>query len=265
MSQSTTIVVPVYNEARRLKPDAFLAALDQMQDLSFCFVDDGSRDETPERLALLATTGGGRIRVHRLPSNVGKGEAVRRGLLAALEVPGRFVGYWDADLATPLSELPTFMEALVKNPEIHVVLGSRVRLLGRHIERRSTRHYLGRIFATAASTVLRMPVYDTQCGAKLFRRSDELANCLVRPFRSRWIFDVELLARLDASCGSRLVDHALELPVREWADVGSSRLRASDWVRAPWELLLVAWGRHRLRSRGEASEARRASTTGEAP
>ena len=129
-----------------------------------------------------------------LARNSGKGEAVRQGLLSALASDTELVGYWDADLSTPLDELPRFMKLLEERPTLHMVLGARVALLGRIIERYHIRHFTGRVFATAASIVLGLPVYDTQCGAKLFRASSELSAVLSSPFSNPWSFDVELLA-----------------------------------------------------------------------
>jgi hypothetical protein len=102
-----------------------------------------------------------------------------------------------------------------------MVIGSRVQLLGRRITRSTVRHYAGRIFATCASLVLGLPVYDTQCGAKLFRATPVLACILDRPFTSHWIFaDVELLARyLDAARtdGHRAPELIYELALKTWA------------------------------------------------
>jgi len=119
------------------------------------------------------------------------------------------------------------------------VMGARVRLLGREIERRLYRHIYGRLFATAVSRMLSLPIYDSQCGAKLFRVGPELRHALARPFLSRWIFDVELLARLvEYTAGSEpdLTARIYEVPLRQWRDVAGSKVRATDAARAIREL-----------------------------
>jgi hypothetical protein len=132
-----------------------------------------------------------------------------------------------------------------------VVLGARVGLLGWNIQRAAHRHYLGRVFATAASMVLGLRVYDTQCGAKVFRRTADLERALAEPFRSRWVFDVELLGRIvieQRRNGGRRGGF-LEVPLRTWADVPGSKLDTRSMVGAVRDLVLIrralsAW-RHR--------------------
>jgi dolichyl-phosphate beta-glucosyltransferase len=236
---SVVVVVPAYNEADRLNLAAFEAALALRAELQLLFVDDGSTDGTGSALAALAARHPDRISVLAEPRNLGKAEAVRRGLLRALASEPAVVGFWDADLATPFSELPGLLEPLERDPAIQVVLGSRVRLLGRRIERRAIRHYLGRFFATAVSLALQAPVYDTQCGAKLFRAGAPLREALATPFQSRWIFDVELLARLGRRIPGGLAEVAREVPLEQWTDVGGSRLRWHAFLRAPFELVRI--------------------------
>jgi hypothetical protein len=113
-------------------------------------------------------------------------------------------------------------------------MGARVRLLGNNIRRRPIRHYLGRAFATLASLALRLPVYDTQCGAKFFRRTKALEAALATPFVSRWGFDVELIGRLLCSqpgIPSLTEDRFTEVPLRRWEDVKGSKLRLRDVFR----------------------------------
>lgn len=238
------IVVPCYNEASRLDVGAFQRFAAHRPVCRFLFVDDGSEDQTAEVLQGLANENPACFAVVRLMPNVGKAEAVRQGILHALDDQPEMVGFWDADLATPLDAIPEFHRLLHDDPQLQVVLGSRVKLLGRRIERRPARHYLGRVFATAASLILSLPVYDTQCGAKLFRASPLVRQMFARPFHSRWFFDVELLARLVrvSDDGNLRVEELVhELPLLEWRDVPGSKLRAKDFMRALFDLTRLGW------------------------
>lgn len=236
------IVVPCYNEARRLDTRAFTRFRSSGHWVEFLFVNDGSSDATPELLHRVQRESPDTIRVRDQQPNQGKGEAVRTGMLEALATDADFVGYWDADLATPLDALPKFLAVLEDRPGVNVVLGSRVMLLGRTIERHAWRHYLGRVFATLVSELLHLAVYDTQCGAKLFRATDELRRVLARPFTTSWLFDVEILARLiaESSAGTSAVARGLyELPLDEWRDVPGSKLTRAAYVRAATSIVTL--------------------------
>jgi hypothetical protein len=82
-------------------------------------------------------------------------------------------------------------------------------------------------------------VYDTQCGAKIFRATPDLRRVLQEPFRSRWIFDVELIARflqLYSAAGASVEGRIYEFPLHCWRDVPGSKLRAGDFARAILDL-----------------------------
>jgi dolichyl-phosphate beta-glucosyltransferase len=245
VNEQATWVVPCYNEGDRLDGGAFLSLVDGAPETSLLFVDDGSRDHTASRLAELSLERRGRIAVLSLGSNQGKAEAVRRGLRRALEQGADLVGYLDADLATPVTEALRLLH-VISERDVDVVLGSRVALLGRSIERRAMRHYSGRVFATLASMALGLPVYDTQCGAKVFRRTPALEAALGEPFLSRWAFDVELLGRL--LVGARGLDPAriIEEPLLLWRDVPGSKLHLGQMLRSAAD---VAWIARDLRAR----------------
>lgn len=219
-----------------MRIDAFAEAMRTMPDLRLLFVDDGSTDGTLsllERIRCLSSSG---IAVHRLPMNVGKAEAVRLGMRRAIDEGAVYVGYWDADLAAPLDAIPAMMLVFKERPAAEMVFGSRVRLLGYSIERIGFRHYCGRMFATMVSSILGIHVYDTQCGAKIFKVTDTLREMLRDPFLSRWIFDVELIARFLRSRGHTAHDRIVEHPLRHWHHQRGSKIRWTDCVMSPWEL-----------------------------
>jgi dolichyl-phosphate beta-glucosyltransferase len=242
---SNVIVVPCYNEAERLPLQAFKAFSCERHATRFFFVNDGSTDATWEVLQELRAYDPQRFATYNLSRNVGKAEAVRAGLLHAFEAGADYVGYWDADLATPLEAIADFSDLLDARPDIMMVFGARVRLLGRSIERRALRHYLGRVFATAASIALGMPIYDTQCGAKLLRASPAIEALFQQPFATRWLFDVEILARLiAASRGTNwpaVQSVIYEFPLHTWRDVAGSKVKPSDFLRAFFGLALIYW------------------------
>lgn len=236
----TIIVVPCYNEAQRLDAEAFVAHAREAGDQYLLFVDDGSRDATWNVLQQMCARVPEKLSCLRLAQNAGKAEAVRQGLLAALAKNPAIVGYWDADLATPLEAIDELAHVLRERPEANIVMGSRVKLLGRRVERKLARHYIGRVFATLASFVLRLPVYDTQCGAKLFRASDATRTIFAMPFRTSWVFDVEILGRYVQLVGPAAAEATIvEYPLFAWIDVPGSKLRLHHGLRAAWDLLLI--------------------------
>lgn len=235
-----TVVVPCYNEEQRLPVDAFRNFALDGQQVEFLFVNDGSTDGTLQRLEKLRAEDPKRFAVLHLEKNSGKAEAVRRGTVAAMERSPAVVGFWDADLATPLTEIPSFLDIFEDRPEIDMVFGARVRLLGRQISRRASRHYFGRFGATLISQTLGLAVYDTQCGAKLFRVNDALREIFSTPFLSRWIFDVEIIARLVRTRGRDAAARSIyELPIREWNDVHGSKVTSRDFIRALRDLFKI--------------------------
>jgi dolichyl-phosphate beta-glucosyltransferase len=245
-----TLVVPCYNEERRLDVEAFRNVSVDGHDVDFLFVNDGSSDGTLRILETLRDSDPKRFAVLNLDRNGGKAEAVRRGFVAASQPPADYLGFWDADLATPLSELPGFLEVLTARPEIQIVMGARVRLLGREISRRPARHYVGRVGATLISSTLGLAVYDTQCGAKIFRTNDTLRDVFATPFLSRWIFDVEIIARYLQRLGRDAVAGAIyELPVMRWHDVTGSKVKSHDFLRALHDLWKIRRAYRRYLSR----------------
>ena len=236
-NERTWIVVPCYNEADRLNVAEFKAYLALRQDVGFVFVNDGSTDGTLIMLRDLECGGNGRVAIIDQQPNQGKAEAVRVGMLQAFQYGSDYAGYFDADLATPLSAIELFTAVLDNNSAVDFVLGARVALLGRNIARKPVRHYLGRAFATAASMVLGLSVYDTQCGAKLLRCDVTLRQVFEKPFGSRWIFDVELIARYLQRPGAH--SGLYELPLPQWTDVGESRVKPIDFLRSIGEMATI--------------------------
>ena len=242
IKQRAVLVIPCFNEAERIKKQEFVNFVEAYDFIEFIFVNDGSTDNTSEIIHEIIRSNPDKLHLVNLQKNSGKAEAVRQGFLSAFDDNYTYIGFWDADLATPLRTINNFYNIL-QSGNADIVIGSRVKLLGRVIQRKPYRHYLGRIFATVVSLILKLPVYDTQCGAKIFRNSAELKQVFKRPFKTRWIFDVDILARFIMIQKTQepfsLEKSVMEYPLEEWTDVPGSKLKLVDFAKSIKDLLKI--------------------------
>lgn len=240
MGTNTAIVVPCYNEADRFRSQAFVDYLARDNGTTFYLVDDGSTDRTGELHQQLQDRFPDRIVASSI-AHGGKSAAVRQGVLAAFQSNAVYIGYWDADLSTPLECIETLSATLDRRNDISCVFGSRVALLGRDIRRNLWRHYPGRVFATMVSMMLKLGIYDTQCGAKLFRASAPVGELFQQPFVTRWCFDVELIARMKQQGILNPRTAIVEHPLEQWHDVPGSRISPFSLPGIVAELWLIYW------------------------
>ena len=249
MSGQVTLVVPLFNEASRWDQPYWHQML-AIESTNWIFVDDGSTDGTSDEVERLLN--GYDAELLRLTSNVGKGNAVRLGLLSALERSTSGVGFIDGDGAFDPRDVQTLVEkfkSLTSSREERTdwecIWGSRVALAGHDIQRRASRHYLGRIIATLVSPGLPNVPYDTQCGFKVFRTSAELHRCLTAPFFTKWFFDVEILQRWIQLTGQPM--RIWEEPLLRWRDIPGSKIKATSSARIAREISFVVGRNRRLR------------------
>ena len=226
-------VIPCFNEASRIGA-TIRATLDYLKENSpqseLIVVNDGSTDETSTVTREALT--GAKIETRLLENfpNRGKGAAVRKGLLAGQRSIGLF---FDADLSTPLEEIPKVIEPIVKR-DVDVAFGSRAldrKLIGHH--QPWLREQGGRVFNLLVRLTSGLPFWDTQCGFKAFRL-DVCRPILETAHIDGFAFDVELLV-LAQRAGLRL----REVPVR-WNHAEGSKVRfVNDSLRMFGEVIAL--------------------------
>jgi len=222
-----SVVVPAYNEENRVGPTlrsvaAFLAA--RAEAFEILVVDDGSRDGT----ARAARDAGVPLRVLALAANRGKGAAVREGILAAR---GERILFTDADLSTPIEDLPRLERALDRGAAVafgsRSVPGSEV-LLRQPLYRQT----MGKVFNLFVRACVLPGVIDSQCGFKLFEARAARAIFAKQRLQG-FSFDVEVLF-----LARRLGFGLAEVPVR-WTNSPASRVHpVRDSLRMLRDLLL---------------------------
>jgi dolichyl-phosphate beta-glucosyltransferase len=229
---SLSIVIPAYNEADRL-PQTLDRILEWLHAQRFKFhevivVDDGSRDATAGVVDEYSKPPSP-VRLLRNPGNRGKGYAVRHGMLDA---EGEWILYTDADLSTPIEELPKLYSAAAGQNAV-IAIGSRAvdrSLVAVH--QSVFREYSGRFFNLVMRAVTGLPFHDTQCGFKLYR-ADAAKTIFSRQEQDGFSFDVE-----DLVIAQKLGLRAVEVPVR-WSNVEGTKVTMAQGLRSFTDLLQI--------------------------
>jgi len=239
MQIDLAIVIPCYNEADRLPVSQFKNFLSVQPKVSIFFVNDGSKDKTLEVLSALRNDFPEQIEVLNIPHNSGKANAVRMGVRQALlHKYFQRVAYLDADLATILGECLR-LSGQVKDGVV-LAFGSRILKLDNRIKRKWYRFLLGRLVATAISNTLKLSIYDSQCGCKIFE-SKTAGKIFDEVFISKWLFDVEIFFRMIRLFGrSKIQNKIREIPLMAWVDTPDSRVSPLYFFTLWWDLYKIS-------------------------
>jgi dolichyl-phosphate beta-glucosyltransferase len=212
---SISIVIPVYNEAKRIKTtvNKIVSFIKQREiNAEIVIVNDGSQDDTAhvliEMSGLLPN-----LMIINNEINQGKGSAVRKGMLSAA---GNMILFTDADLSTPIEELDKFVKILKQGNDI-VIASRRMRESRINIPQPLHRRVMGKLFQIIVATIIIRGIKDTQCGFKLFSR-EACRRIFEQQLLSGFAFDVEVLY-----LANRLQFKVAELPV-EWNDARGSKV-----------------------------------------
>jgi dolichyl-phosphate beta-glucosyltransferase len=247
-TDSVTIVIPAYNESKRLPPTlerVIAYAQRQPRRVDLLIVDDGSKDGTAD---LARQVVGDRMPLTVLVNepNRGKGFSVRRGML---EATGDCVLFTDADLSTPIEELDGLLAEIEKGADI--AIGSRA-MPGSKIEVHQPwwRERAGRLFGFVTRTIALPGIYDSQCGFKCFRREAAQAIFPLQTLGG-WAFDVEVLviARKLGFC-------VAQVPVHWVNDPNSKVHMLSDGPKMVLDMIRARWKHRKLRAL-DASEVKK--------
>lgn len=241
-----SIVIPAYNEEQRIGR-TLTATFDFLDAQNYpgevIVVDDGSRDRTVEVVSEFEPRANGRLRLLRNPGNRGKGYSVRHGMLSAR---GRIVLFFDADLATPLSEVEKVIGPIAEK-RYDVVFGSRA--LDRELisERQSfLRELRGRLGNLIMRLLVGLNFMDTQCGFKAFRHEAVQSVFPLQQIEG-FGFDPEILF-IAQKQGWRL----LETPVR-WSHVEGSKVTLfGTTVKVLLEVMKIRWNSLTGKYQGES-------------
>lgn len=230
--KQTAIIIPCYNEAKRLKVENINTLLTET-DATVFLANDGSTDTTLQLANRIAVANPERIKVIHFDKNEGKGKVVYKAVKKVLaDNKYDYISYYDADFSTPTSEL-TKMIADIKQNNINFIFASRLKRLNSTIERSTFRHYIGRIITTIVNFKFHLAIYDTQCGAKILSK-EAVKVAFEKPFYTKWLFDVEIFIRLRKQ---KLLHQSKEFFLAEWKDISGSKLRWTDGFKIMREIV----------------------------
>ncbi|WP_298391700.1 glycosyltransferase [Flavobacterium sp.] len=222
------VVIPCYNEEKRLMSEEFKKFVNSNLSYHLCFVNDGSKDNTLDVLYDLKKQNEGRISVYNCEQNGGKAEAVRLGMLhLAKQQQFDYIGFLDADLSTNFEDFDALVDT-IKDSNFKIVSGSRITRMGADIEKESARAIISKTINFIIRKTLGMDFKDTQCGAKIMTK-DVVEDTFQTKFLTKWLFDVEIFMRMRQKYGLETAKTLLcEKPLDRWVHMDGSKLSFKD-------------------------------------
>jgi CheY-like chemotaxis protein/glycosyltransferase involved in cell wall biosynthesis len=235
------VVIPCYNEEKRLLSTEFTNFIEKNSGYHLCFVNDGSKDKTLEVLNNLRKDREDFITVYDCEKNGGKAEAVRQGMLFMSKKEDLdYIGFLDADLSTDLTDFDDLVST-IENSDYKIVSGSRISRMGANITKESARKIISLTINFIIRKILLMDFKDTQCGAKIFHK-DVIEISFAKKFVTQWIFDVEIFRRITLHFGLRNAKKILcEQPLKRWVHADGSKLSMKDSIKIVFQLGKIAW------------------------
>ncbi|SEK32956.1 DNA-binding response regulator, OmpR family, contains REC and winged-helix (wHTH) domain [Aquimarina amphilecti] len=235
------VVIPCYNEEKRLLSKEFIDFTNSNLGYHLCFVNDGSTDDTLNVLRELSKGREDNISVYNCEKNGGKGEAVRQGVLhLAQDKQLDYIGYLDADLSTDFKDFDDLVQT-ISTSDFKIVSGSRMSRMGADITKESARKIISKTINLIIRNILGMSFNDTQCGAKIMDK--EVFNELFKEkFITRWLFDVEIFMRMRKFYGKKkAISYICEQPLKRWIHADGSKLSMKDSVKIVGQLGHIAY------------------------
>jgi glycosyltransferase involved in cell wall biosynthesis len=243
MKKTHAIIVPCYNEAKRLQVSKFVSFAQRNPEYTICFVNDGSKDNTLQIITDLQNSNPESIVAIDMPQNGGKANAVRYGMLYAAKNLSdvEFIGFLDADLATSLEEMRKIGTFIQRNDYFQLVVGSRIVRMGANIQRFGFRKIASKVIQQFIALILQLRFQDTQCGAKMFNK--EMVELLFsEEFKTDWLFDVEVFLRVRKAFGKVYAqNHIYEFPLQSWVNAEGSKVTMKEILRTPFMLMKIAY------------------------
>ena len=234
------VVIPCYNEEKRLISNQFKEFAHKNLGYHLCFVNDGSTDNTLTVLEKLKEDNPENISIYNCKQNGGKAEAVRQGILHLVKDQQLdYIGFLDADLSTDFRDFDDLVKT-IESSDFKIVSGSRISRMGADITKESARKIISMTINLIIQTILGMPFKDTQCGAKVMDR--EIASKMFnKKFVTKWLFDVELFMRMKKYFGKTEVKKIIcEQPLKRWIHADGSKLSIKDSVKIVGQLAQIA-------------------------
>ncbi|NQY05761.1 MAG: glycosyltransferase [Flavobacteriaceae bacterium] len=233
------IIIPCYNEAKRLDIQRFRKYVKAYLNFHLCFVNDGSQDDTLLVLNTFQNEFPDRITVIDMKKNQGKAAAIRAGArfyYAHKKV--NYVGYLDADLSTDFEDFNDLLKQLKKDRNLIMVFGSR-NMGSQDVKRNFLRKAFSIVIMSIIHFILKRPTKDTQYGAKVFRRR-YIPVMYNSRLKSRWLFDTEIFLRLKLYFKNKnIMNYMFEYPLKRWSHAANSEFSMKDSLRIPFRLAQI--------------------------